>query len=300
MSSVAVGKGVLLSVPLVHRPFAIACSITFMHGLGDVPSPIIAGLLKDTLAPGCIPDGDDDDNIAATDACRDDDKGLRLWNLFIWSWLAWSILFSVFALYFSTRKIKSVSSCLPCCTTGKAQGCDDNHRDKDHIGAMNGKQGRGSHANVNSLPTMPAVVGSSDSAGITRLIRETVPVLEGSRETSQGDEEKTVDSSGSRASTRSTEGYHPPDLKYDPIYDHRASRDDSIDVDRSLLFSTNNNSNCSSPRDVDGSVDVPGYSYPRTSSTGSWLPSMFGASSRHSVESESDTTAKLLGTFDTK
>lgn len=28
--------------------------IVLMHAFGDVPSPIIVGLIKDTLAPGCV------------------------------------------------------------------------------------------------------------------------------------------------------------------------------------------------------------------------------------------------------
>jgi hypothetical protein len=28
--------------------------VVFMHSLGDVPSPILVGLIKDTLAPGCV------------------------------------------------------------------------------------------------------------------------------------------------------------------------------------------------------------------------------------------------------
>lgn len=37
-----------------HQSFALAMMVVFMHALGDVPSPILVGLIKDTLAPGCV------------------------------------------------------------------------------------------------------------------------------------------------------------------------------------------------------------------------------------------------------
>jgi hypothetical protein len=53
-----INMGVLLSVPERHRSFAAGVASLVMHALGDVPSPIIAGLIKDDLAPGCA-SGDD-------------------------------------------------------------------------------------------------------------------------------------------------------------------------------------------------------------------------------------------------
>lgn len=37
-----------------NQAFALAMQIVFMHLFGDVPSPVIVGLIKDTLAPGCV------------------------------------------------------------------------------------------------------------------------------------------------------------------------------------------------------------------------------------------------------
>jgi hypothetical protein len=103
----AINMGFMLSVPVENQSFALAMMVVFMHSMGDVPSPIIVGLLKDKLAPGCIgacycvlflsartvplythavthilnhththqpPAGDDDgeESVATSDACRDD------------------------------------------------------------------------------------------------------------------------------------------------------------------------------------------------------------------------------------
>ena len=45
------------SVPRCHRGFAQSVSVLVMHALGDVPTPIAIGALKDALAPACTPDG---------------------------------------------------------------------------------------------------------------------------------------------------------------------------------------------------------------------------------------------------
>ena len=78
------------------------------HALGDVPSPIFVGWLKDDLAPNCIAQDDDDGNVAASSACRDDDKGLRLCFLLVTLWLFWSVLFFGFAWYRNYQKLTAV------------------------------------------------------------------------------------------------------------------------------------------------------------------------------------------------
>lgn len=60
ISNSSIAVGIMYSVSIENRAFAIAFSNILCHILGDVPSPLIAGYLKDTLAPGCI---GDDDNI---------------------------------------------------------------------------------------------------------------------------------------------------------------------------------------------------------------------------------------------
>ena len=64
---------IMFSVPEVNRPFAIAMNSVFIHALGDVPSPVIVGYLKDMLAPACS--GGDDDSISSSPGCRGDEEG---------------------------------------------------------------------------------------------------------------------------------------------------------------------------------------------------------------------------------
>jgi len=45
------------SVPRRHRAFAQSVATLAMHAFGDVPTPVVIGVLKDALAPACTPDG---------------------------------------------------------------------------------------------------------------------------------------------------------------------------------------------------------------------------------------------------
>jgi len=99
----------MLSVHPNHRSFAIAFMTVVMHGLGDVPSPIISGLLKDTWAPGCV---GDDDEVASSSDCRDDKEGIRLTMLVVTLWLVWTALFffAALQLYLRSYKLGGLSS----------------------------------------------------------------------------------------------------------------------------------------------------------------------------------------------
>ena len=74
-------------VPTRSRAFAIGLQVVFIHALGDVPSPIVIGAIKDALAPHSmkLPDSD-----AYTDEGRDK---LRLVMMITLSWLVWTIAF---------------------------------------------------------------------------------------------------------------------------------------------------------------------------------------------------------------
>eukprot|EP00606_Chrysophyceae_sp_TOSAG23-5_P000214 GSChrysophyteH2.ASY1.ANO1.1442.1 assembled CDS len=85
------------AVKTENRAFAMAMMSVVLHGLGDVPSPILAGLLKDSLAPACIGEN------SASDECRADNGGLRETMLFITFWLGWTILCFWGVRFMSTR-----------------------------------------------------------------------------------------------------------------------------------------------------------------------------------------------------
>ena len=85
---------IMFSVPEVNRPFAVALNSVCIHALGDVPSPVVVGYLKDTLAPACS--GGDDDSISSSEGCRSNEQGLRLCMMLVILWLCWCVL--LFAL----------------------------------------------------------------------------------------------------------------------------------------------------------------------------------------------------------
>lgn len=104
LCSSAIAIAILLSVPVENRAIAIAfCSIV-IHMLGDVPSPLIVGYIKDDLAPGCT---GDDDEVSTSESCRDDAHGLRVTMLMVSLWFAWCILFFWFAWYHARKDYKA-------------------------------------------------------------------------------------------------------------------------------------------------------------------------------------------------
>ena len=94
LCSSAIAIAILLSVPVENRAIAIAFSSIVIHMLGDVPSPLVVGYVKDELAPGCT---GDDDEVSTSASCRDDSNGLRITMLLVSLWFGWCILFFWFA-----------------------------------------------------------------------------------------------------------------------------------------------------------------------------------------------------------
>lgn len=98
MTAGAVNMAIMISVPARHRAFGIALASICGHVFGDVPSPAIAGFLKDSLAPSCASD-------SASDACRDEAPGLRWCMLLLVVWLYWSVLFFFAAWHFNQKAL---------------------------------------------------------------------------------------------------------------------------------------------------------------------------------------------------
>ena len=86
LATPGINIGAMNAVPMKNRAFCMAMMSVTIHALGDVPSPVIAGLLKDHLAPKC--NGVD----ASSDQCREDAPGLRLTMLIVCSWFLWCIV----------------------------------------------------------------------------------------------------------------------------------------------------------------------------------------------------------------
>jgi predicted MFS family arabinose efflux permease len=103
-TSAGINVAVMKSVNPEHKAFAIAFGTVAMHVLGDVPSPVIAGALKDDFAPGCV---GDDDEVSASPSCRDDASGLRLTMLLVTLWLFWTFIFFYLAHIISSYKVRT-------------------------------------------------------------------------------------------------------------------------------------------------------------------------------------------------
>ncbi|EQC42303.1 hypothetical protein SDRG_00042 [Saprolegnia diclina VS20] len=82
---------VLLCVEPSRRPLAVAVNTLLIHALGDVPSPIILGWLKDKYAPNCG-SIEVDGAIVLNPRCSDDAEGLLLTFLFPLLWMLWTVL----------------------------------------------------------------------------------------------------------------------------------------------------------------------------------------------------------------
>lgn len=105
----AINMGIMLSVPVKHRAFALGVNTVIMHVFGDVPSPVVVGYLKDSLAPDCVADTDDD-SVASSEACRDDAMGLRRTILFTELWMWWAVFFFVSAWLVNRRRAVSTNA----------------------------------------------------------------------------------------------------------------------------------------------------------------------------------------------
>jgi len=90
----AISLGIMLSVPIDSRSFAVGLSTVIIHLFGDVPSPVITGYLKDLLAPGCSAVKDGEASLAATsNACKADRDGLRMTMFMVFAWCYLSVIF---------------------------------------------------------------------------------------------------------------------------------------------------------------------------------------------------------------
>lgn len=96
---------VLELFPESRRSMAVAANTMIIHALGDVPSPIILGAIKDAWAPDC---GTVEINGEAelNPACEEDHVGLRKVLLFAVLWLVWGVIFWGVAVLVVKRKQK--------------------------------------------------------------------------------------------------------------------------------------------------------------------------------------------------
>ncbi|RLN68584.1 hypothetical protein BBJ28_00023007 [Nothophytophthora sp. Chile5] len=96
---------VLELFPESRRSMAIAANTLVIHALGDVPSPIILGAIKDAWAPLCGT-VEIDGEATLNPRCSEDHDGLRDVLLFAVLWLSWGILLWGAALTVLKRRQK--------------------------------------------------------------------------------------------------------------------------------------------------------------------------------------------------
>lgn len=83
---------VLELFPKSRQSMAVAANTLIIHALGDVPSPIILGLIKDAWAPHCGT-VEIDGEAKLNPRCSEDHSGLRDVLLFAVVWLGWGVMF---------------------------------------------------------------------------------------------------------------------------------------------------------------------------------------------------------------
>lgn len=93
----------MLSVKKEHRPNALAFISIAGHLLGDVPLPIVLGLIKDHLAPECKVG--EDGSFSNPNECASQEKGVRETLAIAYVWVLWSIFFFELARRLSRTEI---------------------------------------------------------------------------------------------------------------------------------------------------------------------------------------------------
>ncbi|ETW00542.1 hypothetical protein H310_07130 [Aphanomyces invadans] len=96
---------ILLCVDPTRRSLAVGVNTLLLHLLGDVPSPIILGALKDAWAPDCG-SIERDGAIVLNPDCAKDFHGLLLSLLFPLLWMLWSVVSYGAAAFVVQRRLR--------------------------------------------------------------------------------------------------------------------------------------------------------------------------------------------------
>ncbi|KAF0687329.1 Aste57867_20939 [Aphanomyces stellatus] len=94
---------ILLTVSPARRGLATGIHTALTQLLGSVPAPLVIGLVKDALAPGC--GASDEGTHARLDDCDTpaNQRGLQTTMLLLMLWLLWPLVFWTFSLWWQTR-----------------------------------------------------------------------------------------------------------------------------------------------------------------------------------------------------
>jgi len=94
----------LHAVEVDHRPSAIAFQKFMRHILGDVPAPIIFGLIKDYLAPACVFSSSGE--FTDKDDCKEQQQGILVTLALCYAYLGLSVFFFQLGHWFICKEIK--------------------------------------------------------------------------------------------------------------------------------------------------------------------------------------------------
>jgi hypothetical protein len=103
MTQTGINLVAMLAVDRCHRPNACAFLMLASHLLGDVPLPIVLGLIKDKLAPACTVGKSGD--FVDPEQCKEQEVGVRTTLAIAYSWVIWSLIFFELARRFARREI---------------------------------------------------------------------------------------------------------------------------------------------------------------------------------------------------
>jgi hypothetical protein len=91
MTQTGISLIAMLAVDRCHRPNASAFLMLTSHLLGDVPLPIIMGLIKDKLAPSCRIGSSGD--FVDPAQCSDEKTGIRTCLAIAYTWVLLALIF---------------------------------------------------------------------------------------------------------------------------------------------------------------------------------------------------------------
>lgn len=92
----------MLSVDRANRAFALSVNLMTLHLLGDVPSPILVGTLKDWWAPHCTME----ESGVRSAECVAEAAGLMYTILIVVTWLGWTVVFTSIGYNIQTRRCR--------------------------------------------------------------------------------------------------------------------------------------------------------------------------------------------------
>ncbi|OQS01307.1 Major Facilitator Superfamily (MFS) [Achlya hypogyna] len=107
---------VLLAAARAHRGLAMALNTFVLHALGDVPSPLVLGALKDYWAPHCGSVEQADGTSVLDPRCRLESPGLTKTLLFAYLWLLLAVGSWSATVVVARRRLRRSSggSLVPC------------------------------------------------------------------------------------------------------------------------------------------------------------------------------------------